>query len=1223
MTRTIARFWGVVLAAAVIMTSVSLSTGTVAQAAAASYPPPNLLNETALTTTPQTNDGAYYAGGLYSATAPQLAALHVLEAQAVADVVHDHELSSGDGSSVLSWARPDAQADLWGRLLQAVQAVHDGTASDVQRDANAWLAAVQQRQAVLMAQDAGLEYTKWAGLGTDYYRYLLKQNPSVTDLANFLGRTPNPYTNGASAANPQDSIDGGYCVYRSPAPLQGDYTANVYNGLGSGAGANETCYHPCTNLLGCPLPTPSYANLTHWGAADTQNRLFGAFGSASALDGAAVGGALASLGAVTAGVGTSFSLGSTLSGTAFQQAVFPFAARVQGLLVTAAEDAAIAAGESAAEAAAEVIEAAEVAGGELAASGVGAIVSAVIFAVTTAVQVGLQVVADAALPGQLASLIVKARTTTPDPYATASSNATGLIALVAGAALPAPSRTTCDNSNLTYGGDNPLRPCGNATTIPAATAWDPAWVVTPQGGTPTMQPDLAVADTTTGLTSTERLHGNWVITSATIGGTSATAQGLRLHYSDWGGGGHTAWVFAGRAPAQFLTVADAALGASFDPSTCAAAGTCALTGSIQLTGPGGARETVALSPGGEAPPLPPDCLGNEYCPTHATSTTLQGPTSVPVGTPVTFTAHVDSSDGQYAETGYVDVVRGQTPVCTAIATHPADDPTRINPGTAADCTMTFSTPGTYFLFATYSGNSVGFPSQGELTVVATVQQPTSTTLSAPAAAVVGQHVPLTATVGSPAPGVVPGGTVTFTAGATTLCTAVPVRPAATAAAPYTATCTPSFAVPTSVTLIAAYSGDPTTLSSSGQALLTVSPAVTTTQLSASTGTAVVGQQVTYTAQVAVTAPGATVPTGTVSFSGGASCSSVALSAFSTATCTATYASTGERQVVATYAAGTTTLGSTGGATTAVGKATTSLSLVAAPGTTTFGQQAVLTATAAAVAPSTAGPELTGSVAFSIDGLPYGPPVALTAGRASTAAPASLTPGPHSFTATYSGDAAYVGSTGSAGNTVRCDQLVTGNRTGGLQVSTSGCVQDATVSGSITVAAGGTLALLGATVNGTVTVTGGGTVLICGSRLQGALSVTRSTGPVILGGSGCAANSFTAGITIRGATAGVTLAGSVATAPVALTDNAGGVTVTGTTLGAPLAVTGNRGLVSVNGNTSTASVTVSSNTSPPVLSVSDNTISGGLGCTGNTPPPTAPGGRNRVSGTASGQCSGLT
>ena len=126
---------------------------------------------------------------------------------------------------------------------------------------------------------------------------------------------------------PGQSTDGGYCVYQSPSPYESDYVANIYN-------ANtvpQTCFTPCTNPLGCNITTPTSDQFTKWGEADADNTLFDNSSYVGAARNIAIGASLAAVGtvgSVAAGLGTTFSLGSTLAQTSFQEAVFTYAARV-------------------------------------------------------------------------------------------------------------------------------------------------------------------------------------------------------------------------------------------------------------------------------------------------------------------------------------------------------------------------------------------------------------------------------------------------------------------------------------------------------------------------------------------------------------------------------------------------------------------------------------------------------------------------------------------------------------------------------------------------------------------------------------------------------------------------------------------------------------------------------------------------------------------------------
>ena len=252
------RLWrapvGVLVTLAVLANGLALTGGVAAADSSTSYPPPDLFNLSSLelpATLPSSGD--YYAGGIYAATSAQITSLQDLEQEAIANTISDHALAATDTEAVDSWARSDAGAELWALIVQAIQAVQAGTADTDQQNAAAWLTSVVQRQGVLAAQAAGLEYSKWAGLGTSAYQNLIASNPSESALQSFLSVTPEPYTDGGNYNNPSASADGGYCVYQSPSPYQSDYTANIYDG---GAGTPETCFTPCTDIFGLPSGHP-------------------------------------------------------------------------------------------------------------------------------------------------------------------------------------------------------------------------------------------------------------------------------------------------------------------------------------------------------------------------------------------------------------------------------------------------------------------------------------------------------------------------------------------------------------------------------------------------------------------------------------------------------------------------------------------------------------------------------------------------------------------------------------------------------------------------------------------------------------------------------------------------------------------------------------------------------------------------------------------------------
>ena len=1191
--------------------------------------PPGLLNLSALqlpATASATGNNCsstcfdvYYPNGVYSATPDQVTSLEDLENEAVSDTIADHALNLGDATEVLSWGRADADAELWALLVQAIEAVKANTATTDQKNAADWLTNVVVREGVLAADDAGLEYTQWAGLGTAAFNQLIDSAPSLSALENFLGGVVQPYTDGGSASDPSLSTDGGYCVYQSPSPYQGDYVANIYN-------VNtvpQTCFTPCTNPLGCNITTPTSDQFIKWGEADADNTLFDNSSYAGAAQNIAIGASLAAVGtvgSVAAGLGTTFSLGSTLAGTSFQEAVFTYAARALKTTIDAAEAAAEAAGESAEEAAQGVVDAAMEVGGEVAATGVGVIVAAVIFAVVTAVQEGLIVFGSNGLPDDLAQNIIDAPSATPDlsSMLSNSSEIQGLYGLFVGATLPAPTFTGCDNSALTIttSGGFPVAntPCLNATPVPAQSPYDPQWVVTPKGGTTsTTQPTLSWQDTSTGLNTTTYLNGNWFISSTTVGGTSATTQNLRLQYTDWNGDEQTAWLFANASPAEFLTVSDSALGANFDPNTCLTDGTCSVTSSLDVIGSDGNGYSVSVTGGAEVPPQPPAtplCLvssaGPPSClPPITSSTTLAGPTTVQLNQPANFTATVGANylSGSEHTQGTVAFSANFAGLCPDVSVPAGTTSTQVS------CTATFTHTGTEYLFATFSDGVGDTSSQAELTVDVVNQVPTTTSLApSTTTPVVGQPVTYTATV-SDTTGAVPTGSVTFTNGSTTLCSAVPLS----TSAPYNATCSATYgATSAGQTVTATYSGSTTTLGSHDDSTLPVGQASSSTGLVPSISAPVVGQPVTYSATVKLLAPDTSgpAPSGSVTFTNGSAtlCAAVQLSVSApyTATCKTTYQSPSNTQTVtADYSGDNNTIGSQAQSTLAVGQAATATSLQPAPGAPVFGQAVSLKAQVNPAAPSTSGPAPTGMVTFTVDGNQVGGPVSLAGGQATSAPITNLAPGVHQVAVSYAGDTNYTGSGTSSSLTVGCTTTITASYSGPLTVKPGTCVEGGTVSGPVNLAPGGTLAVIGGSITGPLTVNGAASVLVCGSTVQGPISITGSTGPVAFGGvpgSTCGPDQLLGPVTVKGDSGSVAIQGSKVAGPVTITSDTGAVVLSSNRISGP---------VTLNGNTSASAPTVSA-----------NTVGAPLSCSSNNPAPTDSGSPNIVTGPAGGQCAGL-
>src|SRR5256712_184716 len=183
---------------------------------------------------------------------------------------------------------------------------------------------------------------------------------------------------------------------------------------------------------------------------------------------------------------------------------------------------------------------------------------------------------------------------------------------------------------------------------------------------------------------------------------------------------------------------------------------------------------------------------------------------------------------------------------------------------SASLTVSTLAVGSHSLTAAYSGGG-NFQASTSATVIQTVNQGnTSTSLtSTPNPSNVGQAVTLTATVSavSPAAGV-PTGTVTFRDGATSLGVVTLVNGSASLTVSTLATGNHSLTV--------GYSGSPSFLGSTSAIVIqAVNLLNTSTSLTSTPNPSTTGQAVTLTATVTAVAPPTGVPTGTVTFSDGA------------------------------------------------------------------------------------------------------------------------------------------------------------------------------------------------------------------------------------------------------------------------------------------------------------------------------------------------------------------
>ncbi|MFE9847040.1 Ig-like domain repeat protein [Streptomyces goshikiensis] len=359
---------------------------------------------------------------------------------------------------------------------------------------------------------------------------------------------------------------------------------------------------------------------------------------------------------------------------------------------------------------------------------------------------------------------------------------------------------------------------------------------------------------------------------------------------------------------------------------------------------------------------------------------------------------------------------------------------------------------------------------------------------------------LTNVTSSPDPSVV-GESVTFTAYVTPLAPAkgLPAGPVAfdfgDGTTPVTATLTNGTATVTHVfaarvgspyTVAATYGGNLDFVSSSGTDTHTVDRASTTTVVGSSPDPSVVGQPVTFTATVAPVAPGASLPSGTITFNFGDGTTPITASLAGDTT-TVTRAYTDRRDVpytvTATYGASPDFAGSIGTDTHTVNRASTTTTVSSSQDPSVVGQPVTFTATVASVAPGAGTP--TGTITFDFGDGTTPVTATLANGTATATRPYTTTTGsPYTVTATYNQTPAFSGSSGTDAHTVsRASTTTTVSSSPDPSVAGQPVTFTATVA-PLTPGAG--------TPTGTVTFTfGDGITPVTANLTNGAATVTRA------------------------------------------------------------------------------------------------------------------------------------
>src|SRR5947209_781768 len=107
--RSTATAFAVVLVMSMLFAGFPPLTGS-ARAAGASFPPADLMDNSQLS----------QPGSIYAATSVQTSSLQNLEQAAIANTLKNHQLPASDAAAVQTWGRGDAEAELWGLIVQAI-----------------------------------------------------------------------------------------------------------------------------------------------------------------------------------------------------------------------------------------------------------------------------------------------------------------------------------------------------------------------------------------------------------------------------------------------------------------------------------------------------------------------------------------------------------------------------------------------------------------------------------------------------------------------------------------------------------------------------------------------------------------------------------------------------------------------------------------------------------------------------------------------------------------------------------------------------------------------------------------------------------------------------------------------------------------------------------------------------------------------------------------------
>jgi hypothetical protein len=374
-------------------------------------------------------------------------------------------------------------------------------------------------------------------------------------------------------------------------------------------------------------------------------------------------------------------------------------------------------------------------------------------------------------------------------------------------------------------------------------------------------------------------------------------------------------------------------------------------------------------------------------PTAATLTSNDNPAAT--GDAITFTV-VIANGLTTAPSGSVDFFDGPTKIGTS---------TLDGNGVATLTTSTLTT-GAHAMTAVYGGDSQNNVATSAV-LNESVRQPTTTALTAsPNPAVAATSVTFTATVTGPnGSTVVPGGSVTFSDGATLIGTG-------TLNGSGVATVSTSTLNGGTHTITANYGGDTVDLTSQSVVLSqTMAKATASVSLATSNASVYVGISVTFTS--VVTRTDSIIPTGTVTFLDGVNAIGTGtLNGTGTATLSTTALSGGAHTISAVYGGDANNLAATSpGVNETISPVATVTSFAASPNPAIAGAPLQLMATVAQNGTNGSGGAFSGAVTF-LDGATSLGTGMVSAGGVATLSVTSLAIGLHNLTANYGGNANY-------------------------------------------------------------------------------------------------------------------------------------------------------------------------------------------------------------------------